>query len=67
MSLVTVNVPELLMLSAVKLHELSQLSSGAAAELAGLPKPVRLQRLGHYGVNTFSQSKAELEEEAANA
>ena len=31
---------ELLLAAAVKLYELGRLSSGAAAELAGLPKPL---------------------------
>ncbi len=41
--------------------------SGAAAELAGVPKPVFLERLAAYGVPAFRQSRAELSEEAANA
>jgi len=58
---------ELRMLAAVKLFELGRLSSGAAAEFAGIPKPVFLQRLGNYGVATFRQTEAELSEEIANA
>lgn len=58
---------ELLLAAAVKLFESGRLSSGAAAELAGLPKPVSLQELGHFGVATFRQSAEELREEFANA
>jgi predicted HTH domain antitoxin len=35
---------------AVNLYELGQLSSGAAAHLAGLPKPVFMTKLADYGV-----------------
>ncbi|PIX43855.1 MAG: hypothetical protein COZ57_18470, partial [Armatimonadetes bacterium CG_4_8_14_3_um_filter_66_20] len=43
---------ELRMVVAVKLYELGRLSSGAAAEMAGVPKPVFLGRLADYGVAT---------------
>lgn len=36
---------EVRMMAAVKLFELGRLSSGAAAELAGVPKPVFLAKL----------------------
>ena len=58
---------ELRMLAAVKLYEMNRLSSGAAARLAGVPKPVFLQRLGDYGVPTFRQTADELQEEFKNA
>jgi predicted HTH domain antitoxin len=58
---------ELRMLAAVKLYEMKRLSSGAAAALAGVPKPVFLQRLGDYGVATFRQTADELQEEFKNA
>ena len=48
------------MAAAVKLFEMGRLSSGAAAELAGVPKPLFLLRLGDYGVDTFRQTKDEL-------
>lgn len=57
----------LLLAAAVQWHESGRLSSGAAAELAGLPKPVFLQRLKDFGVPTFRQSEEELREEFANA
>lgn len=56
---------ELLLAAAVKLYEAGRLSSGAAAELAGLPKPVFLQKLGEFGVATFRQDADELREEFA--
>jgi hypothetical protein len=55
------------MLAAVKLYEMGRPSSGAAAEFAGVPKPVFLQRLGNYGVPTFRQTDEELREELRNA
>ncbi len=58
---------ELRMLAAVKLYELDRLSAGAAAEFAGIPKPLFLQQLAEYGVATFRQTKEELEEEMRNA
>ncbi|HET6883727.1 MAG TPA: UPF0175 family protein [Pirellulales bacterium] len=67
--LTALNVPpeqaagELRMLAAVKLYELGRLSTGAAAEFAGIPKPVFLQRLGNYGVPVFDMTEEELERE----
>jgi predicted HTH domain antitoxin len=46
--------------AAVKLYEIGQLSSGAAAQLAGVPKPYFLSCLADYGVNTFDLSEEEL-------
>lgn len=46
--------------AAVKLYEMGQLSSGAAAQLAGVPKPYFLSHLADYGVNTFDLSDEEL-------
>lgn len=57
----------LLLAAAVQWYESGRLSSGAAAELAGLPKPVFLERLKDFGVPTFRQSEEELREEFANA
>jgi predicted HTH domain antitoxin len=56
---------ELLFAAAVKLYELGRLSSGAAAELAGVPKPVFLAKLADYGVFTFDLKKEELQREMA--
>jgi predicted HTH domain antitoxin len=46
--------------AAVKLYEMGQLSSGAASQLAGVPKPYFLGHLADYGVNTFDLSEEEL-------
>jgi len=56
---------ELLFAAAVKLYELGRLSSGAAAELAGVPKPLFLAKLSDYGVSTFDLKKEELQREMA--
>jgi len=53
----------LLMAAAVKLYELGQISSGAAARLAGIPRVVFLSRLADYGVDTFQISEADLRQE----
>jgi predicted HTH domain antitoxin len=58
---------ELLLAAAVKLHELGRLSARAAAELAGVPKPVFLSKLADYGVATFRQNATDLREELENA
>ncbi len=54
---------ELRLAAAVKLYELGKLSSGAAAALAGVPRPVFLAKLGDYGVDTFDMSREEIERE----
>lgn len=52
------------MAAAMKLYELERISSGAAAELAGVPKPVFLSRLAEFGVETFRFTEQELLDEA---
>ena len=54
---------ELRMAAAVKLYELGRLSSGAAAALGGVERPVFLARLADYGVDTFRLSEEELTRE----
>jgi predicted HTH domain antitoxin len=54
---------ELLLAAAVKLYEIGRLSSGNAAELAGVPKPVFLSKLAEYGVCTFELQKEDLQRE----
>jgi len=51
------------MAAAVKLFELGRLSSGAAAQLAGIPRVVFLARLADYGVDTFRLTEEELQRE----
>ena len=46
--------------AAVKLYEMGQLSSGAAAQLAEAPKPLFLSRRAEYGVDTFELTEEEL-------
>lgn len=54
---------ELRLAAAMKLYEIGRLSSGAASELAGVPKPVFLQRLAEFGLDTFTLSAEELASE----
>lgn len=56
-------VEELRPAAAVKLYELGQLSSGAAAALAGIPRVVFLSRLGDYGIEIFRLSEEDLRQE----
>lgn len=58
---------EMLLVMAVKLYELGRLSSGAAADIAGIPRTVFLTKLADYGVNTFCLTEQELAEDLANA
>lgn len=54
-------------LIAVKLHEMGRLSTGAAAQLAGIPKPLFLIKLADYGVETFDLSDEELRRDMTHA
>ena len=58
---------DLTMTAAVKFYEMGRLSSGRAAELAGIPRVVFLHRLADYGVSVLDQSREELEEDLRNA
>jgi len=58
---------ELRMAAAVKLFELGRLSSGAAARLAGVPRPLFLTKLGDYGAPTFRLTEEELRRDLENA
>ncbi len=51
------------MAAAAKLYEMGDLSSGAAARLAGVPRTVFLSRLADYGVDTFRLTEDELRRE----
>jgi predicted HTH domain antitoxin len=53
---------EVRMLAAVKLYELGRLSSGRAAELAGIPRMEFLLALGRYKVFLFEAELNELEQ-----
>ena len=54
---------ELRMLAAVKLYELGRLSSGRAAELAGMPRVEFLLALERYRVFPLASELADLERE----
>jgi predicted HTH domain antitoxin len=51
------------MAPAVKLYDMGRLSTGAAAQLAGVSRSVFLTRLADYDVNTFDLDEEELNEE----
>ncbi len=53
--------------AAVKLYEMGQLSSGAAAQLAGVARTFFLSHLADYGVNTFDLSEDELSHDFKSA
>ncbi|MCL4193957.1 MAG: UPF0175 family protein [Thermoguttaceae bacterium] len=54
---------EVRMAAAVKLFEMGKLSSGAAAELAGVARVAFLSKLADYGVDTFDLTEEEFTEE----
>lgn len=56
---------EMRLLTAVKLFELGRLSSGRAAELAGIPRVEFLLRLGEHQVFPFNAELDDLEAEHA--
>ena len=55
------------LLLAVKLYELGRLSSGAAAKLADIPKPLFLMKLADYGVDAFQLTEEDLQQDLASA
>jgi predicted HTH domain antitoxin len=82
MNLVTVTIPDEIMhalkatpdelalkirlAASVKLYELGQLSAGAAAQLAGVPKPYFLSRLADFGVSAFDLNEEDLSHDLKN-
>jgi predicted HTH domain antitoxin len=58
---------ELSILAAVKLFELGKLSSGRAAQLAGMSRVEFLNTLGQYRVSPFALTAEELEYDIDNA
>lgn len=58
---------ELKMLAAVKLFELGKLSSGRAAQLAGVSRAEFLLALGYYRVSPFHFTAEELDRDVFNA
>ena len=55
------------MLAAVKLYEMGKLSSGRAAQLAGIPRVSFLQSLSRYGVSMFALTHEDLRQDYENA
>ena len=58
---------DLCLTAAVKFYELGRLSSGRAAELAGMSRVAFLQRLKQFGASALSGTRSELEEDFRNA
>ncbi len=55
------------MLAAVKLYEMGKLSSGRAAQLAGIPRVSFLQSLSRYGISMFELTHEELKQDYESA
>ena len=66
------NVPQdelahaLLVAAAVKLFELGKISTGTAAALAGIPKPLFLVKLAQWGVSASTLSADDIAQDIAN-
>ena len=58
---------DLKLLGAIKLFELGRLSSGRAAQLAGISRVEFLLLLGRYGVSPFHMDEEELQRDVLNA
>ena len=58
---------EIRMAATAKLYELGKLSSGRAAELAGVSRVSFLQLLSKYNVSIFELTAEELEQDLHNA
>ena len=56
--------PRLLLAAAMKLHEMGELSSGAAAALAGIPRAVFLSKLADFGVDAFRLTGSDVAQES---
>lgn len=55
------------LLLAVKLYETGQVTTGTAAELAGISRVAFMFELARFDLSPFGQTPAELEEDFANA
>ncbi|HKZ56506.1 MAG TPA: UPF0175 family protein [Thermodesulfovibrionales bacterium] len=58
---------DILMLAATKLYQMGRLSSGRAAQLAGVPRVSFLQSLSKYSVPIFDLTLEELKADIENA
>jgi len=54
-------------LLAIKLYETGKLSTGLAAQIAGLPRSAYSHLLGQHGLSPFGQTPDELEDDLAHA
>ena len=54
-------------LTAIKYYKKGGISTGAAAELAGVPKALLLMKLGDYGIDTFDMSEEEFQRDLEGA
>ena len=54
-------------LLAIKLYEIGKLSTGLAAQIAGVPRTTFFYMLGQYGLSPFGETPDELEDDLANA
>jgi predicted HTH domain antitoxin len=55
------------LLLAIKLYELGRVSTGVAAELAGLSRVAFIFELAHFGLSPMGQTPEEVAEDLANA
>lgn len=55
------------LLLALKLYETGKLSTGLAAELAGVPRETFIFLLGRHGLSAFGEEPAEIERDLENA
>lgn len=58
---------DILMLAAAKLYQMGKLSSGRAAQLAGVPRISFLQSLSKYDIPIFDLTTEELRRDFENA
>ena len=54
------------LLLALKYYEAGKLSTGLAAQLAGMPRSAFISLLGEHGLSPFGETPEELEESLAN-
>jgi predicted HTH domain antitoxin len=64
---VHLDATEARMILAARMYEQGDLSSGQAAEFAGVSKRAFIEALGKYGVSLFSESMQDLEQDLINA
>ena len=55
------------LLLAVKLYEMNRVSTGVAAQLAGISRVAFILELAHFGVSPMGQGPDELAEDLSNA